>query len=288
MDLQMEGISGLEATRIIMRECPTRILIFSSASDLGRRQTVKAIQAGAIDFLPKPPPSHLNRLNEALRERVSSALRAAPQGLGFTPQSGSQSAASPSFPKPSHSAFKAVAIAVSTGGPGALKRLLEPIPASFPLPIFVAQHLPAGWTKVLAEQLNGQTALEVKEAEPRDWIRPGVVYISPGDFHLEVAKAERLRISQSPPVSGFRPSGTLLLQSLAQQYQNKALGIVLTGMGCDGLLGAEAIRKVQGTVFAQDEESSVVWGMPKSVVEAKLAQVIASPVQIGQFLAKLT
>lgn len=285
MDLLMGGIDGLETTRRILARRPTRIMIFSGATEDSRRLTLAAIQAGAVDFLPKPEPAALSRANADLLAAIARALEATPQ----VPRAPGQrpSVAPVGWPEPPRGGYQAVAVGVSTGGPAALAELLDPVPPSFPAPILIAQHMPAGWTQTLARQLDERVALPVREARPREELGPGVAYLAPGDFHLELATGLRARLGQALPVRGFRPSVDVLLESLARVAGPAGLAMVLTGMGSDGARGAAAVRAAGGHVLAQDELSSVVYGMPRTVAERGLASAVASPEQMGAFLASL-
>ena len=167
-----------------------------------------------------------------------------------------------------------VGIATSTGGPPALQRLLSSLPADFPAPILVVQHISPGFEDSLATWLDSSGNIKVKVATAGEHVRPGVAYLAPRDRHLCVTTAGRVHLSDAPPVGGFRPSGTVLFRSLAESFAERVAGVILTGMGSDGVEGLRALHHAGGTVLAQDERSSVVWGMPGVAVEAGLAHFV--------------
>jgi two-component system chemotaxis response regulator CheB len=166
-----------------------------------------------------------------------------------------------------------IAIAASTGGPGALYRILSDLPAEFPVPILVVQHIAQGFVEGLAIWLDGASKLHVKVATSLERMQPGTVYLAPDDVHLGLRDKHTLEISKAEPVAGFRPSGTHLFSSVAKHYGKNAVGLVLTGMGDDGLPGLRAMHAAGATVLAQDEETSVVFGMPGAAVAAGVANV---------------
>ncbi len=185
----------------------------------------------------------------------------------------------PKVPTPANDEreIKLVAIGSSTGGPAALGQLIPALPADFPSPIVVVQHMPPVFTGLLAERLSEQTSLEVREAKDGDDLKPGLILIAPGDHHLVVTRrGKSVELDRGPPENSCRPAVDVLFRSVAEQLGKRALGVVLTGMGKDGLLGAESMRKKGATILVQDEESSVVWGMPGFVAKAGLADSVLS------------
>ena len=174
-----------------------------------------------------------------------------------------------------------LAIGVSTGGPNALAAIIPQLPGNLPVPIVLVQHMPPMFTKFLADRLNAQSALTVVEARGGETLQPGHVYVAPGDYHMVVERKGAslvTALNQAPPENSCRPAVDVLFRSVAENYRAGTLAVVLTGMGQDGLRGCEDIKRVGGTVFAQDEATSVVWGMPGFVVRAGLAdRVLALP-----------
>jgi two-component system chemotaxis response regulator CheB len=194
----------------------------------------------------------------------------------------------PVLPAPSVYSPKLLVIGVSTGGPAALEALLPRIPASFALPILIVQHMPRLFTGLLAERLNSLCSLRVREASTDTRAEPGVIDIAPGDWHLEILRDLRLRLNQDPPENFCRPSVDVLFRTAAQICGGRVLGVILTGMGSDGLQGSRAIRAAGGTVLAQDAPTSVVWGMPGAVAHAGLANKILALDAIPPEILRLT
>jgi two-component system chemotaxis response regulator CheB len=182
-----------------------------------------------------------------------------------------------------------VAIGVSTGGPNALAALLHPFPADLPVPVVVVQHMPPLFTRLLAERLDAKLAIRVAEAGGGERLQPGHAWLAPGDQHLTVTRAAhgvRLALNQAPPENSCRPSIDVLFRSLAEVYGAHVLAVVLTGMGQDGLLGCRAIHRAGGRILVQDQASSVVWGMPKCVAEAGLADEVLSLEALGPTIVR--
>jgi two-component system chemotaxis response regulator CheB len=184
-------------------------------------------------------------------------------------------------------AVRLVAMAGSTGGPAALQRILADLPGDFPAPILVVQHIAAGFVHGLAEWLDAGSPLRVKVAEDGEPLQPHVVYLSPDERHLGVSASARIELSGAPPVGGFRPSGSHLFASAGRLYGRAVAAVILTGMGSDGVDGLREVRAAGGTVLAQDEESSVVYGMPRDAVAAGLVDAVLSVNEIGPRLAAL-
>jgi two-component system chemotaxis response regulator CheB len=179
-----------------------------------------------------------------------------------------------------------VVVATSTGGPRALHAVVPHLPSPLGAGVLIVQHMPVGFTKALAAQLDAASALQVREAGPVEDIRPGVALLAPGGSHLEVASRGRARLSQAPPVGALRPRADVTIASAARHYGSRVTLVVLTGMGDDGLVGARAVREAGGTVLIEDERTCVVWGMPRSIKEAGLEDAVvpldAMPLAIAQ------
>lgn len=287
MDLIMEGMDGYEATRTIMKEHPTRILVVSSVSESGAKETFRALGAGALDFIKKPQGAQIGGIEKDLLAKIKAL-----QSAKLQPSAEARRAAPPRQerepgPKPPRAGFAIVAIGVSTGGPATLARVLGELPAAFAIPILVAQHIPPGWGEHLATHLREHCALPVRQASPMEPIEAGQVMIAPGDLNIETTAAWRVRLTGTMTPACVRPSADLLFASAAELCGDRTLAIVLTGMGSDGAEGAKAVRAAGGVVITQSKESCVVYGMPRSVAEAGLSQWHGTPEQIGRYLASL-
>jgi len=297
MDVEMPVIDGITAVRRIMNEAPTRILMFSALTREGAKETLDALEAGALDFLPKEsntPGRQIDEGNQQLLERVRAVGRARlPKSRGGNP------AYRPALSTPARSAMPSsqreirpavVAIGASTGGPVALRQVLAALPRNYALPLVVAVHMPGSFTKAYAERLNASCAVQVREAVDREPLMAGQVLIAPGGKQMTVERGPagfQVRITE--PLSGqiYHPSVDILLSSVAENCGGKALGVVMTGMGSDGLQGAKKLKASGCALWSQDEKSCVVYGMPQAVERAGLSDRVLSLDDIGPTLAKL-
>lgn len=284
LDVNMPGMNGVATLRALRERLPDlRVVMFSSTTFAGARTTLDALAAGAADVLAKPTA---DRGPDAFRETVSElvekvravgrAARRQAEGLGlsasYTPfVTAARRATTRIVP------FEAVVVAASTGGPNALVEFFKGLPADLPVPVLVAQHMPALFTTLLAERLDQLGPLRVVEPKGGELVEPGRGYIAPGDRHLGLERrgdAVTLRVFEGPRENGCRPAADVLFRDAAAVYGAAALCVVLTGMGTDGLHGAEALRSAGARVLAQDEATSAVWGMPGAVVRAGLAEAV--------------
>jgi two-component system, chemotaxis family, protein-glutamate methylesterase/glutaminase len=290
LDLDMPEMSGLDTLREIRRHWPhLPVLIFTGLDQPGELE-LEALALGALGVLQKQP--HEGNMVNAIawvREKLMPMLRQVAEALAAPPEAPAPARPRPAPVAPALAALPAgprteaprpagppevLAIGCSTGGPNALEEVLSHLPADFPLPILVVQHMPQGFTRLLAERLSRRTPFAAAEAEPGTVVEPGRVWIAPGDRHLIVQRAGtgfQLQTNREEPENSCRPAVDVLFRSVASAYGRQALAAVLTGMGQDGALGAQAIVAAGGQVLAQDEASSVVWGMPGAVVRAGLA-----------------
>jgi two-component system chemotaxis response regulator CheB len=246
MDIEMPVLNGFEATLQIMTECPTPILIVSGQDVSSVSFALNAMKAGALAVVPKPPAPGTPEFDAQARQllpRVEAAQPAAPGAAART-----------------RSRARVIAIAASTGGPPALSRILSELPADFRAPLLVVQHIAQGFADGLAKWLGAASRLRVKVAEEGEPLLAGTVYLAPDARHLGVS-GDRIELSDAPPIEGFKPSGSHLFESVARSFGPAALGLILTGMGKDGVRGLAALRAAGGTVVAQDEQSSVIYGM---------------------------
>ena len=269
-DLNMPVMDGVTFVRTQMARKPVPIVIISIAAGSGE-QVLAALDAGAVDFVQKPTALATERLMEMsdeLVEKVKAAARAPRRGVTVRPP-----ATVPyhrSGPKP----FDIVVIGVSTGGPQGLKQLVPELPADFPVPVAIVMHMPIGYTEMYAEKLNELTALRVVEAEEGQVLRPGTVYLAPAGRQLSFVRQGsevRTHLDVRPLDTPHRPSVDVLFQSAAEIFGERVLGVVMTGMGSDGRAGAAWIKARGGCILTEAEETCVVYGMPRSVVEAGLS-----------------
>lgn len=327
MDYEMPVMDGVTAVRHIMAECPTPILMFSSLTYEGARVTLDALEAGAVDFLPKnfeDIARDYGRMQEVLKERIlaianqagkkkasavspnpqpSSAISEKTEGLATTPKAGLTTQAVPTQanekkqPKSIASSHKQapevsnkqsisssvkpvkaekikhpvdiLLIGASTGGPIAIQKVLSKLPANFPMPILVVQHMPATFTPAFSERLNSLCAIKVKHADNGDYLQPGVAYIAQGAQQLiVVGQRPQIKIIEGDERLSYKPSVDITFGSAAKAFPGRALGIVLTGMGADGREGCRMLKQSGSTVYTQSQKSCVIYGMPMAVDKA--------------------
>jgi two-component system chemotaxis response regulator CheB len=295
LDIEMPEMNGLEAIPEIRKILPKApIIMFSSLTERGAAATLEALSLGATDYVTKPSNMDIGATSASIAAELIPKIRAlchlpmTPHtlaGVATPPATKQLDAAIRMHPAPFRPArIHIVTIGVSTGGPDALGILLPSIPAKFPLPIVIAQHMPPVFTAMLAKRLSEKCAVPVRECASGDVLEPGGVWIAPGDYHMLVHREENrvvLRTNQGPRENYCRPAVDVLFRSVAQTYGINSLGVILTGMGQDGLKGSEALCLAGASVIIQDEASSVVWGMPGFVARAGLAEKILPLNQIA-------
>lgn len=283
LDVEMPVMDGL-ATLRQLRERGYRmpVIICSSLTQRGAKVTIEALASGASDYVAKPVgqanrEQAIRALAQELIPKIQALTARMPRQIAqMAPRTGQQAVAT----QMAFSAPSVVAIGVSTGGPAALDVLLPALPADFPLPVLVVQHMPEVFTRLFAERLSRHCALQVCEATDGEPVRPRTVYIARGNWHMEALASARgggsstIHLNQEPQENHCRPAADRLFRSVAKTYGSGALAVVLTGMGSDGLSGCRAIREHAGTVLAQDQATSTVWGMPGAVAQAGLAHKI--------------
>jgi two-component system chemotaxis response regulator CheB len=288
MDIEMPELDGISAVREIMRRQPTPILMFSSLTHAGAQATLDALEAGAVDFLPKrftdisvDPGQVRQQLQMRVREIGRGRAYRRPQVHAPASADAELAPARPAvaapLPRTRSGRYGLVVIGTSTGGPVALQRVLSGLPARFPLPLLLIQHMPANFTAAFAERLNELCKIDVKEAADGDMLRPGRALLAPGGQQLGIrASAGRLTVQLSEPTQNqlYKPSVDVAFTDAAKACPGRVLAIVLTGMGSDGSAGARLLKQTGSTVWSQDEATSVIYGMPAAVAKAGLSDRI--------------
>ena len=322
MDIEMPGLDGLQALGYIMSECPTPVIMLSGAESRQADVTMTAFQYGAVDFILKPSGNislDMTKIKEEIVKKVKAASSVQVHKLGFIEEVHKRGSIEEVHKRGSieegkksrtievkslkentehvkKSLFhKIIVIGSSTGGPRALQQIIPLLPSNLNAPVLVVQHMPAGFTKSLAERLNSQSVIKVREAEEGDILQSGTVYIAPGDFHMTIKQQkingdlkEVIALTKDEKVQGVRPSVDVLLNSVAPIFGQNSLGVILTGMGSDGTDGIRKLKLAGGKVMAEDESTCVVYGMPRSVIEQKLADYILPIGKIAENIAQIT
>ena len=312
LDVIMPVMDGLNALAVIMEQCPLPVVMVSSTTQKGTNETIRALALGAVDFVSKAGGaiSKIDTIKDEILAKCRLAAKtharrnfAASKPLVYKPSTNTESTTrrvevrrrtglvlgqkptinrTPSTAAPVRKIIpgtgkKLVVIGTSTGGPQALQTVITRLPGNLPCGVVVVQHMPAGFTKSLAERLNSISSIAVKEAEHDEIIRPGQVYIAPGDYHLRIVPAgggeRKIALSQEPRVGNLRPTVNYMFDS-ASQFGRDLISVIMTGMGSDGCEGMKKVKATGGYSIAQDENSCVVYGMPKAVVDAGLADEI--------------
>lgn len=298
MDVEMPIMDGISAVREIMKRCPTAIMMISSLTRSGAEATLEALDAGAMDFYAKNPaemkeafaggglilPVRMRLLAARNQHKVHTTVPATRlvSNIHSAPFVGMAE-------RGLISRRGLVAIGSSTGGPAALQAVLKDIPADFPVPILIAQHMPASFTQPFAARLNENMAINVVEVSNGTLLQPGTAYIIPGAKHGEiVVRSQGMFFVEREPTATehFRPSVNIMLQSVARVLAADVLGVILTGMGDDGMLGAKDVRAAGGHIWSQDQQSSVIYGMPAAVAKAGVTEAVLPLQEIGPAIAR--
>lgn len=286
LDVEMPRMDGLATIKEIVRRFAIPVIMLSSLTQQGSRITMEALSLGAVDFITKPGGLYEDtkiRLEKELLEKAAAAAMSKinPKPILNVPQVKVRQRTV------SRSAKKAVAIGASTGGPRALEAVLLQLPHDLPAAVFVTQHMPPKFTRALAERLDKESAIRIKEAEHKEPVFAGCVYIAPGDYHMEVDANHCIVLTQDPPVEHVRPSVTVMMQSVACVYGEHTVAVILTGMGKDGAVGMQEIKRRGGHTLAQDEETSVIFSMPKAAISAGAADRVLPLDRIARAITDL-
>ena len=283
MDYEMPLMDGISSVREIMTQQPTPILMFSSLTIEGARVTLDALDAGAVDFLPKSYERISGGHSSLQQVLVEKLLTVAGSRTGPNLRSTSAGQQKKSYPQ----GFELVLIGASTGGPVALQKVLTPLPINFPCPILLIQHLPSTFTASFAERLNAQCAIHVKQAVDGETLEPGTAYLAPGGMQMMIAGKNRLRILPGDARLNYKPSVDLTFGSAVKYFGNRNLAIVLTGMGADGREGARLLRQGHSAVWAQEASTCVIDGMPSAIIKANLANEVIPLLAIAQRMVEV-
>lgn len=280
LDVDMPRMDGLTTLAHIVKEYRVPVILVSSLTKQGAEITLKGLEIGAFDFVPKPNDAislHISKISVELIEKIIAAARwSRPTFRELLPAKNKpffQAGPPPLVPFPDY----IVAIGISTGGPQTLTEILPLLPADFPAGIVIVQHMPEGFTDLFSKRLDSICNIEVKEAVSGDIISAGRAFIAPGGRHLKIKKTDlgvMTVISQTPSDSSNKPSATVLFRSVAEEFGSKAIGVIMTGMGDDGVEGLGEIQRKGGTTIAQDEKTSIIYGMPKVAVERGVVDLV--------------
>ncbi len=284
LDIEMPKMDGLTALGHIMKTCPRPVMMISSLTEEGAQSTLKAMELGALDFLPKSMSSQSDVFGHELAKKVKLlARKKALMQLRFgnqrrqEPSVAGASSSSSNVCSPCKGRRDIVGIGVSTGGPPAVQKVLSALPADFPATILIAQHMPAAFTGPFAKRLDSVCNITVSEAVGGERPKAGHAYVAPGGKHMRLimrGPLMEIEVSAEPASALYKPSANELMESISKCNPRKSIGLILTGMGSDGLEGIRPLREKGGYIMAQDEASCVVYGMPKAIVDAKLTDQI--------------
>ncbi len=302
MDIEMPVLDGMSALETIMETNPVPIIMLSSLTREGAEKTLKALELGAVDFIPKPSGQislDIAKIQADMVEKIFIAAATKPKLRSMKQRPlqepiPSVTVSQSVWPVKSAGLNKLVLIGTSTGGPKALQEVIPILPANLDAAVLVVQHMPAGFTRSLAERLDGISKIRVKEGEQGEKIVPGCAYIAPGDFHMLVKRqlegSERclkIILDKSPPRGGHRPSVDAMMESAAEQFWSHMVGVVMTGMGNDGAEGIKHIKAKNGKNIAEDKSSCIVYGMPKAAAETGTVDKIVPLKDIGNWIVRM-
>lgn len=289
LDIDMPGMDGLTALRWIMAEHPCPVIMLSSLTIAGARETVQALTLGAVDFVAKPSnkaniEAIINELIQKIKQAKRIRLSPIPLVNRLEPAPATHKT---NIRRPLTRQDKVVVIGASTGGPRALNMIIPRLPGNLAASVLIVQHMPVGFTRSLAERLNIISELEIKEAEAGDNLEIGLGLVAPAGYHMALDAAGSIALLTTPPIHGVRPAIDVTMSSAAQYYARNTIGVVLTGMGRDGTNGSALIHSAGGRVIVEDESTCAVWGMPRCVAEAGVADQTVPLDEIATSITKL-
>ena len=289
LDVEMPDMDGLTALRHLMARYPRPVVMLSSQTQHGAITTLRALSIGAVDFVAKPSGAislDFSRVREELLQKIRAAALARVRAQVASTRRTPEATRVPRAKYPG--AFEhLVVIGCSTGGPRALAALVPELPAEAPTAYLIVQHMPAGFTRSLAERLDASGPIAVREAVAGDRLEGGTALVAPGDYHLRLSPSGAVELDQAARVHGVRPSVDVALESVSERFGSKTVAVILTGMGQDGAAGAAVVRQAGGYVLAEDESTCVVWGMPRAVVERGLAHRVVPLDGIAEAIASI-
>ena len=271
MDIEMPRLNGLDALKIIMKDNPIPVIIVSSLTDNGARETIKALEYGAVDYIPKNLSSNIVNIVNIKNDLIEKVKLFGRRKIKVKKTINQIKPVSviDRCPQPGRNKINIIIIGASTGGPKALQDIIPRLPKNFPCGVLVIQHMLPVFTASFAERMRELSQVEVREAKDGDVIEHGLVLVAPGGSHLTVRKMGneyRIKLSKEPPMLHM-PSVDIAMESAAQAFSEHTLGVIMTGMGQDGKIGMKSIKEAKGKTIAQDEESSVIFGMPKAAID---------------------
>lgn len=281
LDVNMPRMDGLTTLKHIMERNPLPVIMLSNATQEGAEITFKALEMGAIDYIPKPSGELSLDIHKVKNELITKIKTAATAKITVHKRK-----FHPIVRRPQKFGTKVIAIGASTGGPPAIEEILSQLPENVP-PILIVQHMPPGFTKLFARRLNSFTKFAVKEAEEGDTIVPGQAFIAPGGYHMTVTKDGKIHLDEGPPIHGVKPAVDPMMETVADIYKSETIGVILTGMGRDGAIGMKKIKQYGGVTIAQDEGTSTVFGMPKAAIDEgcvdKILPLFQIPIELIRY-----
>ncbi|OGU16366.1 MAG: chemotaxis response regulator protein-glutamate methylesterase [Geobacteraceae bacterium GWC2_53_11] len=301
MDIEMPRMDGITALKQIMAKAPTKVIMVSTLTNEGAKSTFEALDAGAIDYIPKNVTDSTDAQNtfrqelmRKIKEAVASRIRRAPSNVSVPTRPAtlaSSTAARPTASKFAGKKIQYVGIGASTGGPVALQEVLSRIPVNFPYGVIVGIHMPKAFTGPYADRLNAKCSMTIREAVDGDVLKPGLALIAPGGMHTTLVRQGANIVVKTRPTSEYPqyvyiPSVDLLMSSMAEATNGAMLGVILTGMGNDGFKGMQLLKQKGGVTIAQDEATSTIYGMPKACVDGGVADEVLPLGQIGFEISK--